>query len=77
MHDTMSRTLYSSEQKHLIEQLKKARAEAGFDQNEVARRLGRTQSYISKMESGQRRVDVIQLKKFARVYKRDISFFIA
>jgi transcriptional regulator with XRE-family HTH domain len=56
--------------------LKKARIEAGLGQIEVAEKLGRTQSYVSKIESGQRRFDVLQLKQFAKLYKKDISFFI-
>lgn len=72
----MDKSIYSRDHKFLIEQLKKAREEAGLDQKKVAKLLSGTQSYISKIESGQRRVDIIQLKKFARIYKKDLSFFI-
>ncbi|OIP75514.1 MAG: hypothetical protein AUK06_01605 [Parcubacteria group bacterium CG2_30_36_18] len=72
----MSRTIYSKEHKHIIEQLKKARKRAGFDQKKVAKLLGKTQSYISKAESGQRRLDVVQLKEFARIYKKSLTFFV-
>lgn len=72
----MSGTIYLKEHKHIVEQLKKARKKAGFDQKKVAKLLGKTQSYVSKVESGQRRLDVIQLKEFAKIYKKDISFFL-
>lgn len=72
----MKKTIYSKEHKHLVGQLKKARKEAGLDQNEVAKSLKKTQSYISKIESGQLRVDVVQLKEFARIYKKKLDFFI-
>jgi len=72
----MSKTIYSKDHKFLTEQLKKARAEAGFDQEKAAELLGKTQSYISKIEAGQRRVDVVQLKEFARVYKKSLDYFI-
>jgi transcriptional regulator with XRE-family HTH domain len=72
----MSKTIYSKEHKYLIEQLKKARKEAGFDQEQVAKLLKKTQSYVSKIESGQRRIDVIQLKEFAKVYKQRLNYFI-
>lgn len=72
----MTKSLYSNDHKHLVEQLKKARKEVGMDQKDVAKALGKTQSYISKIEAGQRRVDVIQLKELARIYKKSISFFI-
>lgn len=72
----MEKTIYSKNHKYLVEQLKKARKEAGLDQREVGRLLGKSQSYVSKMESGQRRVDIVQLKKLAQMYKKDLGFFI-
>ena len=72
----MKKTIYSKEHKYLVEQLKKARKEAGLDQKEVAKLLNKTQSYISKVESGQRRIEVLQLKEFARIYKKNLDFFI-
>jgi len=72
----MNKTIYSKEHKHLIERLKRARKEVGLDQEQVAKRLKKTQSYISKIESGQRRVDIVQLKEFARIYKKSINYFV-
>jgi transcriptional regulator with XRE-family HTH domain len=72
----MSESIYSKDHKFLIEQLKKARQETGLDQKAVAKLLGKTQSYISKIESGQRKIDVIQLKEFAKVYKKNLNFFV-
>ena len=72
----MPKTIYSKEHKVLVERLKKARKEAGLDQQEVAKLLGVTQSYISKMESGQRRIDIVQLKRFSKLYKKQIDYFI-
>jgi len=53
-----------------------ARTEAGLSQQEVAERLGKPQSWVSKNESGERRVDVVELTKLARVLKRPISWFV-
>ena len=72
----MSKAIYSKDHKYIVEQLKKARQEAGLEQEQVAKILKRTQSYISKIESGQRRIDIITLKDFAKVYKKDINFFL-
>lgn len=72
----MSKTIYSKEHKYIVEQLKKAREEAGLSQGEVAKLLHRTQSYISKIESGQRKIDVVQLKEFAKIYKKNLDFFV-
>ena len=72
----MPKTIYTKEHKSLIERLVKARKESGLDQNDVARLLGKTQSYVSKLESGQRRIDVVQLKEFAKIYKKSLEYFI-
>lgn len=72
----MSKTIYSKGHKALVEKLIKARKDAGLRQEDAAKLLGRTQSYLSKIEAGQRRVDIIQLKEFAETYKKPVSFFI-
>ncbi|HDQ23165.1 MAG TPA: XRE family transcriptional regulator [Candidatus Uhrbacteria bacterium] len=72
----MTKAIYSKDHKYIVEQLKKARQEASLEQTEVAKLLGKTQSHISKVEAGQRRIDIIALKEFAKIYKKDINFFI-
>jgi transcriptional regulator with XRE-family HTH domain len=72
----MSKAIYSKDHKYIVEQLKRARKEAGLEQMEVAKLLGKTQSHLSKVEAGQRRIDVVALKEFAKIYKKDISFFL-
>ncbi len=72
----MSKTIYSKDHKYIVEQLKKARQEADLEQTKVARLLGKTQSHVSKIEAGQRRIDIIALKEFAKIYKKDINFFL-
>jgi len=73
----MKKTIYSGEHKHLVQQLRKARIAAGYDQTKVAKLLGKTQSYISKIESGQRRIDLIQIKEFGKLYKKPLEYFIS
>ncbi len=72
----MVKAIYSDEHEHIVRQLKKARQAAGLDQTTAAKRLGRTQSYISKVESGQRQIDIVELKQFASIYKKPIEFFL-
>ncbi|OGH19921.1 MAG: hypothetical protein A3D74_05060 [Candidatus Levybacteria bacterium RIFCSPHIGHO2_02_FULL_37_13] len=72
----MGKSLYSKDQTNLANKLKEAREKAKLDQKAIAKLLGKTQSYISKVESGQRRVDVIELKEFSRIYKQKLSFFV-
>lgn len=72
----MSKAIYSKDHKYIVEQLKKARQEVGLEQTEVAKLLGRTQSHISKIEAGQRRIDIVALKEFAKIYKKQIDYFL-
>ena len=72
----MGKSIYTQEHIRTIAQLKKARELLKLRQAEVAEKLGRTQSYISKIESGQRRINISQLREFARIYKKSITFFL-
>jgi len=72
----MNKTIYSNDYSFLTKQLKTARLNAGLNQTEVASLLGKTQSYISKVESGQLRIDIIQLKELAKLYNKDIEYFL-
>lgn len=44
-------------------------------QVEVAKRLRRPQSFVSKSESGERRVDAVELAKFSRIYGKPLAYF--
>ena len=73
----MKNSIYTHEYQIFLKNLKTARKESDLTQVEVARKLNQPQSYISKCESGEKRVDVIELLKFAKVYNKQIDYFIA
>lgn len=63
-------------QRYLLRQnLIAARIQAGLKQIEVADRLGQDQSFISKIESGKRQVEFVEVEHFAEIYKKPLSFF--
>jgi transcriptional regulator with XRE-family HTH domain len=72
----MVKTIFSEEHKHIVAQLKKARLQAGLNQKDVAELLKVNQSFVSKIESGQYRIDIVQLKQFAQIYKKTLNYFI-
>ena len=59
-----------------LKKLRRAREQSGMTQVKVARQLRRTQAYVSKCESGDRRVDVVELKAFAKLYGKSVSYFV-
>lgn len=59
----------------LAEKLRQAREYLGLSQEEVSKAVGIPRAAISLVESGQRRVDALELKKFATVYERPVSYF--
>lgn len=59
----MEKSLYSHHQKQLQILLRRIRVDAGLSQKSLAQNLCRPQSFISKYESGERRLDLIELKQ--------------
>lgn len=72
----MTKALHVDEYNHFKKRLKEARIHSGFTQMQVAKRLGLPQSYVSKIESGERRVDAVELEKLAKIYGKSISYFL-
>jgi transcriptional regulator with XRE-family HTH domain len=64
----MSKTQHSRKYDQLLKALRQTRKKAGLTQLQVAKKLGVYASYISKCESGERRIDVIELADFCRLY---------
>ncbi|TNL08605.1 XRE family transcriptional regulator [Kosakonia cowanii] len=60
-------SLYSDEYQRVIAALKQARKAQGITQMQLAEALGRPQSFIAKIESGERRLDVVEFVHLARL----------
>lgn len=61
----MPKSVYSERYRRFREDLVAARKQAGLSQEELARRLGKPQSYVSKYENGERRLDVVEVAEIA------------
>jgi len=66
---------YSQKNKGLLRKLRTARLEAGLTQVEASKKLKKPQSYLSKIERGERKIEAIELGDFAKIYSKDISYF--
>lgn len=67
----MSKSLFSKANEKFVETLISARLEAGLRQSELAEIVGKDQSYISNIERGQRRVDMLEFYILARAMNKD------
>jgi transcriptional regulator with XRE-family HTH domain len=67
----MPRSVFTDAYKSLIDILITARTEAGITQAELSLRLGKPQPFISKIETGVRRIDVIEFCVIARAMGDD------
>ena len=74
---TMSRSRNSRRYTRLLTALRQARKDAGLTQEQVAHKLSNHASYISKCESGERRIDVIELVDFCQLYGVTVGSLLA
>jgi transcriptional regulator with XRE-family HTH domain len=73
---TISRTRFSRDYASFLRLLRDQRIRAGLTQIDAAKRLRRPQSFVSKCESGERRVDVVELAAFCRAYRVELGRFV-
>jgi len=66
---------YEDAYKIFADRLRGAREMACLTQKQVAKAIKRPQSFVAKCETGERRVDFIELMLFISVYKIDIGYF--
>lgn len=72
----MSPNNYKEQQKLLQELLQQMRRHAGISQTDLANRLGKPQSYVSKYESGERRLDLIELRHICKTLGLSLTEFV-
>ncbi len=72
----MQKSIRTNEYKKLVNKIKQARLDSGLTQKQVAKKIKRPQSYISKVEAGEQRLDIIELKMLVKLYKKDIKLFL-
>jgi transcriptional regulator with XRE-family HTH domain len=68
----MEKSIFSESYGIFLRQLRAAREKSGLSQVELANRLNETQSWVSKCERGERRIDVIELRAFCEAM--DVPF---
>lgn len=72
----MGKNRRGQEQAILQTLLRQIRQEAGLRQQDLATRIGELQSFVSKYESGERRLDVLELRQICRALGLPLSSFV-
>ena len=73
----MDKSIHSKEYAVFLRHLRQARKKAGMTQAQLARRLTETQSFVSKCERGERRLDFVEVRRICTVLQIDFPNFVA
>jgi transcriptional regulator with XRE-family HTH domain len=65
-----------AEKKRFLSLIRQMRVDAGLRQEDLARKLGEPQSFVSRYESGDRRLDVLELRQICRILGVSLGDFI-
>lgn len=69
----MQKSQHSRRYQRLLKILRSSRKRAGLTQLEVARHFGAYMSFVNKVETGERRIDVVELADFCKLYGVKLS----
>ncbi len=72
----MPKSIHSAEQEKLQALLRQVREEADLTQMDLAAKLRKPQSFVSKYESGERRLDLVELKQVCQAIGVDLVGFV-
>jgi transcriptional regulator with XRE-family HTH domain len=67
---------YQKAYQAFLKRLVDARREAGLLQEQVSLQMGKSRTFLSKCELGERRLDVIELQRIAKIYGKTINHFL-
>jgi ribosome-binding protein aMBF1 (putative translation factor) len=73
---SVKKNIRLDQQKKLLVLLRGIRVDAGLTQSELASRLSRDQTFVSKYESGERRLDILELREVCRAIGADFVRFV-
>jgi transcriptional regulator with XRE-family HTH domain len=73
----MEKSIHSTRYAVLLRVLREARERAGLTQVQLAKRIGETQTFVSKCERGERRIDVVELRTFCQAFGVELKQFVA
>ncbi|TXH17556.1 MAG: XRE family transcriptional regulator [Gammaproteobacteria bacterium] len=72
----MEKSIHSSEYERFLALLRKTRVQSGLTQDDIATKLNATQSFVSKCERGERRLDIVELRAWCYALNLSLTSFI-
>jgi len=72
----MKKRVYLAQRGHLVSLLREMRIEAGLTQVALAALIEKDQAYVSRYESGQRRLDVLEVREICQVVGVTLEEFV-
>jgi transcriptional regulator with XRE-family HTH domain len=72
----VKKSKYLAQRKTLLALLRQLRTEASLTQAQLAERLQRDQTFVSKYENGERRLDILELREVCRATETDFAQFV-
>ena len=72
----MNKSIFTTEQEKLQSLLRQVRLGAGLRQSDLAERLAQSQSFVSKYESGERRLDLLELRQICHAVGVSLAEFV-
>jgi transcriptional regulator with XRE-family HTH domain len=72
----MKKKIYMAQRNRMTNLLREVRLETGLTQVEVAARIEKDQAYVSRYESGQRRLDVLEVREICQVIGMTLEEFV-
>jgi ribosome-binding protein aMBF1 (putative translation factor) len=73
----MEKSIHSAGYAVFLKVLREARKHAGLTQVQLARKIRETQTFVSKCERGERRIDVVELRTFCRAFGLSLKQFVS
>lgn len=72
----MRKNIYTERHRRLLALLRELRIEAGLTQGELGARIGKDQTFVSKYESGVRRLDILELREVCQALDLTLGEFV-
>jgi len=72
----MKKRIYFAQRSRLVSLLREMRIEAGLTQVDLAARIEKDQTFVSRYESGQRRLDVLEVREICQALGITLEEFV-